>query len=275
MPTLARREEMTRIREIVAIALVLTACSGPPAQGQTSPPGDGSLERIHIYEVAPEQISQASETGFIEVSGTATVEVPVDRAHVSFAVETRAETAAEAAGANADAMDVTLRALRGGGFEDLTVETFGYTLRPEYTTNQQRARVIDGYAALNNVRATTTDVDAVGGVIDVAVAAGANRITSIAFDATDTRAARSEALTEAVRNARTQASAIAQALGYQLGEPLEIRGGAQRPVPRPVTYELMAARAEMAAPTPIEAGDQTVSASVTIRFALGPELPGH
>ncbi len=264
---------MKRTREIVAIAAAFTACTGPPAEGQVSPARDSSLERIHIYEVPPGVVRQDAEAGFIEVSGSASVEVPSDRAHVSFAVETRGETAADAAGANADVMDAVLRALRNGGFQGLDLATFGYTLRPEYVTNQQRARVIDGYTALNNVRATTDDVTGVGGVIDAAVAAGANRITNIAFDASDTDAARSQALAEAVDNARGQALAIASALGYELGSPLEIRGGAQRPVPRPMLLER--AMVSAAAPTPIEAGDQTVSASVTVRFALGPELPGR
>jgi uncharacterized protein YggE len=36
-----------------------------------------------------------------------------------------------------------------------------------------------------------------------------------------------------------------------------------------------AMRAMQAAPTPIEAGDQAVTANVTIRFALGPALAGR
>jgi len=67
----------------------------------------------------------------------------------------------------------------------------------------------------------------------------------------------------------TQARVIAEALGHELGQPLEVRGGAQRPVPMR-TLSPMLTNAQ-AAQTPIETGDQ----SVTIRFALGPELGGR
>jgi uncharacterized protein YggE len=82
-------------------------------------------------------------------------------------------------------------------------------------------------------------------------------------------------LAEAVRNARAQAAVIAEALGRQLGAPLEVHGGAQWPGPRPMAFDALAARSVQAAPTPIEAGDTSVSANVTIRFALGPELAGR
>ncbi|MDH3227418.1 MAG: SIMPL domain-containing protein, partial [Thermoleophilia bacterium] len=229
----------------------------------------------NIYEVSPEQVAslqQAAnqEAPFIEVSGQATVELPADQAEISFAMETRAPDATAASTANADQMARVFAALRNGGFRGLELETFGYSLQPEYATNDQRVRSIVGYVAYNNVRVTISDVEAVGRLIDVAVAAGANRVASIAFSASDTEAARTQALSAAVRNARGQAEAIAAALGYALGAPLEIRGGAQRPTP--IMFEAMRSVQAQAATTPIEAGSQTVDANVTIRFALGREV---
>ncbi|MGD2047039.1 MAG: SIMPL domain-containing protein, partial [Gemmatimonadota bacterium] len=200
----------------------------------------------------------------------ASVSVPTDQAQVAFAMETRAETAAEAASANATAMDRVLSALRASDLPGLDLETFGYSLQPQYSTDQQRVRTIAGYIAQNNVRATVDDVDAVGRLIDAAIGAGANRVASIAFSASDTDEARAQAMTEAVRSARAEAELMAEALGYRLGPPLEIRGGAQRPGPVPMAFATAARVQEVQ--TPIEAGDQTVTANVTIRFALGPPL---
>lgn len=231
------------------------------------------MGRLYTYEVPAERLAQAQEAGFIEVSGTGSVSVSPDRAMVTFAMETRASDANGAATSNADAMDAVLRAVRGAGFTGLELETFGYALNPEYRTTNQRTREIVAYTAINNVRATISDVDAVGRVIDVAIGAGANRVASIAFAASDTEDARTEALAAAVSAARGQAAVIAEALGYELGAPLEVRGGAQRPGGL-MLYSARTMEAQ-AAPTPIEAGDQTVTASVTIRFALGPRLGGR
>jgi hypothetical protein len=256
------------------LACALAACAGPAARGQPS----ATVRSVapNIYEVAPEQIPPAQEaTAFIEVSGTASVSVPTDQAQVSFAMETRAETAEQAATTNAEAMDRVLAALRGGGLPGLELETFGYSLQPQYATDPARVRTIVAYMVNSNVGATITDVDAVGRLIDLAIRAGANRVVSIAFSASDTEPARARALAEAVASARAEAQVIAESLGYRLGAPLEIRGGAQHPVPRPMAFAEASVRTLQAVPTPIEAGDQRVDANVTIRFALGPALDGR
>ncbi len=267
---------MTRFGQIGLLAAILTACSGPPAGGQATPANAG-FDRMNVYEVPVDRTGtipaqEAPEQGWIQVSGSGSVQVAPDRARVAFAMETRASAADRAAAANADAMDAVLTALRDASVEGLTLATYGYSLRPEYSaTNNQRTREIVAYTVLNNVSATIEDVDAVGRVIDVAIGSGANRVSTISFFASDTEAARTEALAEAVRNARSEAEVIARSLGHELGAPLEINGGAQRPQPRMAE---MADASFRAAATPIEAGDQTVTANVSIRFALGPELGG-
>ena len=265
---------MNRITKPVLLGVALGACTGPGAGGQLAPPIDTSLERVHRYEVPaePRQEAPVIGPGWIQVSGTGSVQVDPDRAAVTFAVETRGATAGAAAEANADVMDAVLRSHRAAGFDGLELATHGYSLRPEYSSvPNQRVREVVGYVARNNVRATVGTVNAVGRVIDRAVEAGANRITGITFFASDTGPARAEATALAVRAARSQAQVIAESLGYRLGRPLEVSGGASRPSPVPYQAEAMTLRA---ADTPIEAGDQTVTANVSIRFALGPEGAG-
>lgn len=275
-------DRVTRVRDIALWTVAITACAGPPAVGQVEPVTPAGVSQPNIYEVAPEQVAprqeaqSVEEAGFIEVSGTGQVSVPPDRASVAFAMETRAGAADQAAAANADAMDRVLSAIRRADFPDLELETFGYSLQPEYAPrNDRTTREITSYAAYNNVRATTSDIEAVGRVIDTAISAGANRVASISFTASDTDDARAEALAQAVRRARAQAEVIARTLGHELGAALEVRGGAQIPSPIRGGFEMARTMNAQAAPTPIEAGDQTVTASVTIRFALGPELSGR
>ena len=98
-----------------------------------------------------------------------------------------------------------------------------------------------GNRAANNVGATVSEPASVGRVVDAAVGAGANRIGGISFFASDTQDARDEALRRAVEEATRQARIMAGALGRTLGAPIEV-----------------------------QAGDQTVTARVSITFALGP-----
>ena len=127
-------------------------------------------------------------------------------------------------------------------------------------------RAISGYRVQNNIRVTVPEVDAAGDVLDRAVEAGANRIASLQFQASDTREAEMEALKEAVASAREQAQAIASAMGVRLGMALEVQGGAN--APSPFTPGGMMFRAAAEASTPLEAGDQLVTASVSIKYRI-------
>lgn len=262
------------------LLLALAACGGQGAAAQIPAPPDDGLAHAYLYEVSREHAAGAQAMGaqaaqpFIEVTGSATIAVRPDRVRASFAVETRAPVAADASAQNAVLMDAVMRALRQSGVPGLEIETFGYSLRPEYSWSEPtRTQVIDGYTAVNHVRVSATEVAAAGRVVDAAIRAGANRVSSLAFEASDTGAAREEALASAVRSATSQARTMAAALGRSLGAPLEVRGGAQAPMPRGGP-DIAFMRAE-AVETPIEAGDVNVSASVTIRFALGGPLEGR
>jgi uncharacterized protein len=256
---------------ILPLLLAFAACGGRSAAAEPPAPAPaGDLAHAYLYQVAPERVEQGPPT--IEVSGSASVHVSPDVARVSVAVETHDKQAAVASAGNAEAMGRVMAALRAASLPGLRVETFGYTLNPEYSAPSPRddaPRAVVGYTALNNVRITVTDVQAAGKVLDTAIKAGANRVTSLSFEASETADARRRALSMAVAEARAQAEAIADALGRSLGDPIEIHGGAQAPQPRPQAMGLAMMRAEGA--TPVEAADQTVVASVSIRFALGPE----
>lgn len=204
------------------------------------------------------------------VNGTARVEAAPDRARISFAVETEGETAREAGEANARLMDQVVAAVRASGAAGLRVETTGYLLTPRYrTARDDRVREIAGYTARNLVQVILDDVEAVGGIVDSALDAGANRVAGLSFEIQDPEPHRREALQQAVERARGEAEVIAAALGVRLGSPQHVQGGAEVPFRRESMMRadgmLMAAEAPA---TPVEAGLQTISANVTIRFHI-------
>lgn len=239
---------------LTLLSLALTACA--PVRAQSLP--------------AP-----APDTGTIQVTGQAEILVPADRVTISFGVETESTSAREASTLNASKMDAVISALRGTGIRDLQIETFGYTLVPEYrypNREDPNRQTISGYRATNHIRVSNPDVDAAGSLLDAGIQAGANRVVDLRFEASDTREARLEALTQAVRSAREEAQTIAEAMGVVLGSPMEVRGGASPGQPRILAGARMAMEAA-APPTPIEAGRQTVSANVTIIYRIRENTP--
>lgn len=228
---------------------------------------------MHPATASAQPPTTGPDTGYIQVSGDAQVMVPVDRARVLFAVETEEPDARAAVERNATLMDAVLAALRGLEVPSLDLETQGFQLQPQYERPSGEVMRLRAYRARNHVSVTVDDLEAVGRVIDAAVGAGANRIASLTFEARDTEDARLEALRLAVQKARRQAEVMAAALGLALGAPLEVNGGAQGNPPRPMPMARME-MAQDAATTPVEAGEQTVSASVSIKYRLEPATGG-
>jgi len=219
-------------------------------------------------EVSPIHRSSQGAEGTIQVTGQAQSSVPADMVRISFTVETEGPSAGDATDENARRMDSVITGIRGMDLPGLDIETFGYTLRPEYESARDGSgnRSISGYRVLNNIRVTLPDVDATGRILDRAIEAGANRVANLQFEASDTREARLTALRQAVGNAREQAEAIASAMGVQLGIALEIQGGANAPSPFSPGGMMIRAAAETT--TPVESGDQLVTASVTVKYRI-------
>jgi uncharacterized protein YggE len=134
----------------------------------------------------------------------------------------------------------------------------------------QRPRIV-GYRAQNSVQLRTRELSQLGTYVDRALGAGANRVDSVRFTLSNPQEAQGRALTEAVKRARAAADAIAAALGVQLGAVLEATSTAGEPPPY---YPMrMAAKsfesAQDAATTPLTPAEQTVQASVSLRYAIG------
>lgn len=245
-------------RPTLGVVVLTLACA--PARAEM-PPAATDLRAV---------ASAAVDTGSVSVTGTARVRVPADRARVRFAVETEAPTAAQAADRNAEQMDQAVRAVRDAIGSAGSIETVGYAINPVYRQPPRdeggEPRIV-AYRATNQLVATLTDVERVGTVLDAAVAAGINRVAGLSFYAEDTREARLEALRRATEQAREEARVLAEALGVPLGAPLEVHTSSDMPMAR---NEIMMRSADMVqAGTPVEAGEQEVTASVSIRYRLG------
>lgn len=217
------------------------------------------------------------ERPVIRVTGTGEVRAAPDQAVADFAVETQAATAQQAAAENAQRMDRVIAALVRAGVPRDRIETRDYNVFPEMDHRpgepggEPRIR---GYRVMNTVSATIHEVDRVGGVIDAALQAGANRVHGVRFGLRDPQRFRQQALADAVRRARADAEAMAQALGVGLGMVREAHTGDFTMVPPSPVMFARDAMAESAgsAPTPINPGEQRVRATVTITYDIAARM---
>lgn len=206
----------------------------------------------------------------ITVVGRGETKISPDRATIQISVQTRATTAGAAGDANATRQRAVLNALRKLGLGDDQLSTANYNVHPEYKYEPNRNPAIIGYSATNTIIAEVRDLTKVGAVIDAALGAGANLISSLNFYASNIAQARQAAIAAAIQVARAEAEVGARAAQGQLGGLLELNIGAYyAPPPRPM---MMMARAEsaQAGETPVQPGQETVTVEVTTRWRFIP-----
>ena len=97
-------------------------------------------------------------------------------------VQTEDVSAKEAIEDNSMLMTDVIAAIKGLGFTDDDIKTVTYSVYPNYNWE---LRQVTGYTVNNMIQVEIMDLDLVGDVIDVAGAAGANRVDGVSFDLSD------------------------------------------------------------------------------------------
>lgn len=219
-------------------------------------------------------VSAATDTPpehVIQTTGTGNVIGTPDRAQVTFSVQTENTDVRAAQAENAVKMAKVHDALIASGIPRDALKTTGYNIYPVYEdTNGILKPKIRTYRVTNSLTVTLHDVTKTGEVIDTAVANGINQADSIQFMLSDEQAQvlRTEALKEAVARAKSDADTISAAMGTTItGVQRAETGSSYTPVYFQ-NYTLDGAAPRAAAETPIQAGDITVSASVTITYTI-------
>src|ERR1700682_580218 len=203
----------------------------------------------------------AQAAGTIQAGGTATLSANPDQAHISIGVVTDGSTAQDAGQRNATLATAVLNALKQVLGNAGTIQTISYSVNPRYNSTSGQAAVIVGYTASNTLQVTTLDLTLIGTLIDTANQAGANSVGGLQFSLRDPEPLRQQALGLAAKPARAHADAIAAVLGAKTGAVVSAQeGGSVSPV--------LIAGAAAAVPTPIQTGQVSVTASVTITVQL-------
>jgi uncharacterized protein len=211
----------------------------------------------------------------IVTSGEGQIRVTPDRATVFIGVQSKALTAAAAAADNARRQKAVIDTLKAMGIPAAQIATQNYSVGPDirYEPNGGTPKIV-GYIVNNSVRVELKDVGQVGRVIDASLVKGANEVNGVQFSVSNVAEARRSAIADATRSARADAEALAAAAGGSVGPLLEISSSG--PVYRPVMQtmamkgQVMSAQAE----TPVEAGEQIITASVSATWTFLPRPPG-
>jgi uncharacterized protein YggE len=202
----------------------------------------------------------------VVTTGTGQAHVAPDRATVLIGVQTKAASAEAAVADNSRRQRAVIDTLRALGLTQAQISTTGFSVSPDVRYLPNQPPRVTGYTVSNVVSADVRRLDDVGRVLEAAIAKGANEISGLQFYSSRADSARRSAMAEAVANAKGDAEVLARAAGGSLGSLIELSSMGS-PI-RPVMQRAMAADAVAAPMPPIEPGEQTISVTVTTKWAF-------
>ncbi len=230
----------------------------------------GALSALPSALAAQPRIIEYNSGRFVAVSGEGSVGAAPDFARVTLGVTTAGKEAGEAMAANAKSVSAVLAAIKAEGVASVDIQTSGLSISPMFSnqrSNAQEAQTITGYNVSNTVAVTVRDIPRLGPLLDKAVEAGANTMYGVAFGQNNVSALLDKARPLAVADAKRKAEIFARAGGAKLGRLMEL---SEETVAQPLAFRgrAYAPMATSAPPTPIEAGQDKLTVTITAKFEL-------
>lgn len=209
----------------------------------------------------PAQAQSEQKLPSVSVTGEATISKAPDIAVLQAGVTGQAKTARDAMSASAKSMAAVLVALKDAGIAENDIQTSRLSLRPIREPNRNPATII-AVEASSQLTVRLRDITKSADVLDKMIGAGANLVTGIHFEVSETSKLLDQARAEAVADAKRKAEIYAKAAGVSLGRPLSISEGH---VARPMSPRL--AMREAAA-MPIQPGEEKIGITVQVSYEL-------
>jgi uncharacterized protein len=215
----------------------------------------------------PVPIQPPANTG-ISVVGEGIVLAQPNTARITLGAEVFDQSLANAQAEAARRMDAVVVKLKASGIADTDIHTVSFNINPQYDFRDQNQAVLRGYQVQNLVEVKTTDVNALGPLIDDSIGAGATRVFGIRFEASNMEDLKNQARDQAMANARAKADQLARDAGVALGRPMSIEEsdtGGVTPVRALVAPQ---AAAPAAAQTPIQPGELQIQTTVRVVWTI-------
>lgn len=239
---------MRKNRKIIAIALALVSVLSVGALG-----------------IAPAQANEPSR--HVTVTGVGSVSVVPDAVRFYPSVTALAAKSADALATASRTASAVRSALRAEGIATKDIKSSNLSVFPEYNYTQDKGSVIVGYRATQSFNVVIRKADTAGKVVESVVNAGNEnvQINGIVPFITKGSAAMEEARAAAVADARARAASYAKLLGTSLGRVVYLQENTAPSYNFPM---LGVAKAADGATPEIDLGEEELSVSITVRWAL-------
>jgi uncharacterized protein YggE len=217
--------------------------------------------------LVPVTANAATSTRYITVNAEGTVKVAPDAVRLTATVSVVAPTNKEALAATSTNAAAVRKALVAAGISTKDIATQNITAYPEYRYDNAGGSTLTGYRGSQVFSVVIRAAATAGAVVDAVVAAAADnvQINSVSPFVIDASKAAESARAVAVKNAKAKATSYAKLLGTKLGKVNYLVENGSPSISVPI---FASAKAESDAATVVDLGQQDVTVSITVQWAL-------
>jgi uncharacterized protein len=203
----------------------------------------------------------------VTVVGSGQVQGVPDTLTADVSIEFTAPDVTTAMNQTSDRQQAVINALVGAGLDRKNISTTQVTLEPQYNRPEPSGTAaITAYRATNGLALKIHPTDTASKLLALVVTTGgdATRVSSVSYSIADDSQLVKDARARAFQDATNRAEQYAQLSGMRLGAVLSI----SEATGAPTAGGPAAPPRAMAAPVPLEPGQQTVSFTVTAAWEL-------
>jgi len=215
----------------------------------------------------PVASATTSASRYVTITADGSVKVVPDAVRMNATVTVIAGTSKEAQAQVSTTSAAVRAALVAAQIDKKDIATQSITVYPEYNYTQEAGSKLIGYRSSQSFAIVIRNAANAGDIVDSVIAAGGdnlqiNGVTPFVLDST--KAAES-ARAVAVKNAKSKAASYAKLLGVKLGKVTYI---VENYAPASYPVQTMLGKTQDSMSTVVDLGQQDVTVSVTVRWAL-------
>lgn len=218
--------------------------------------------------ITPISANAATATRYITVNAEGTVKVAPDAVRLTATVSVVAPTNKEALAATSTNAAAVRNALVAAGVSTKDIATQNITAYPEYRYENTGGSTLIGYRGSQVFSVVIRAAANAGAIVDDVVKAGGDavQINSVSPFILDAAKATESARAVAVKNAKAKANSYAKLLGTKLGRVNYLVENGSPSISVPIFAAT--AKVEADAATVVDLGQQDVTVSITVQWAL-------
>ena len=207
-----------------------------------------------------------TDNRFITVTGVGTVSVVPDAVRFNATVSALASTNAAALSSASKSAAAVRTALTAKGIATKDIRSANISVYPEYNWTQEAGTKITGYRASQSFDVLVRTASKAGSIIEAVVTAGGDNVQlgGVIPVTLNPSLATEDARAAAVANAKSKASSYAKLLGASIGKVLSLEEQSSPVYSSPFPM----AKAEADSAVQIDLGEQDVTVTITVRWAL-------